>query len=117
LSQTNRKHKNYPRIENCVRRAAKIRSTTVEQQTSLLTTMEFLFLRPANVSSNRNAALHPCSLGPPCTSIIKLYVLSVSEYVTANVAAKPVTFLHKTNRGSTVLSHMCSCKTLTVTRK
>jgi len=45
----------------------------LEQQTSFLTTMEFLFLRPANFSSNRNAALHACSLRPPCTSIIKLY--------------------------------------------
>jgi len=43
----------------------------LEQQTSLLTTMEFIFLRQANLSSNRNAALHACSLGPPCTSIIK----------------------------------------------
>jgi len=32
----------------------------LEQQTSLLTTMEFLFLRPANLSSNRNAAPHVC---------------------------------------------------------
>jgi len=34
-------------------------------------------LRPANFSSNRNAALHACSLGAswPCTSIIKLYAV------------------------------------------
>jgi len=43
--------------------------------------------------------------------------LSVSEYVTANVTAKPVTFLHETNHGYTVVCHMCSCKILTVTRK
>ena len=48
----------------------------LEQKTSLLTTMDFLFLRPANFSSNHNAALHACSLGPPCTSIIKLYPVS-----------------------------------------
>jgi len=40
-------------------------------------------------------------------------MLSVSEYVTTNVTAKPVTFLHGTN-GCTVVSHMCSCNTLTV---
>jgi len=37
----------------------------LEQQTSLLTTIEFLSLWPANFSSDRNAALHACSLGPP----------------------------------------------------
>ena len=47
----------------------------LEQQTSLLTTKEFLFLRLAHFSSNHNAALHACSLGPPCTSIIKLYTV------------------------------------------
>jgi len=41
----------------------------------------------------------------------------VSEYVTTNVTAKPVTFLHGTNHGYTAVSHMCSCNTLTVTRK
>jgi len=45
------------------------------------------------------------------------YTLSVSEYVTANVTAKPVAFLYGTNHGCTVVSHMCSCNTLTVTRK
>jgi len=46
------------------------------------------------------------------------YTLSVSEYVTANVAAaKPVTFLYETNNGCTVVSLMCSCNTLTATRK
>jgi len=35
----------------------------LQQQVSLLATMEFLFLRPANLSSNRNAALHAWSLG------------------------------------------------------
>jgi len=45
------------------------------------------------------------------------YTLSVSEYVTTNVTAKPVVFLHETNHGCTVVSHVCSCNTLTVTRK
>jgi len=45
------------------------------------------------------------------------YTLSVSECVTTNVTAKPVTFLHGTNHGCTVVSHMCSCITFTVTRK
>jgi len=43
--------------------------------------------------------------------------MSVSEYVTTNVKAKPVKFLRETNNGCTVVSHMCSCNTLTVTRK
>jgi len=37
--------------------------------------------------------------------------------VTTNVTAKPVTFLHWTNHGCTMVSHMCSGNTLTVTRK
>jgi len=37
--------------------------------------------------------------------------------VTTNVTAKPVTFLHGTNYGCTVVSHMYSCITLTATRK
>ena len=45
------------------------------------------------------------------------YTLPVSEYVTTNVTAKPVTFLHETNNGCTVVSRMCSCNTLTVARK
>jgi len=45
------------------------------------------------------------------------YTLSVSEHVTNNVTAKPVTFLHGTNHGCTVVSHMGNCNTLTVTRK
>jgi len=32
-----------------------------------------------------------------------------SEYVTTNVTAKPVTFLHETNHCCTVVSHTCSC--------
>ena len=40
------------------------------------------------------------------------YTLSVSEYVTTNVTVKPVTFLHGTNHGCTVV-----CNTLTVSRK
>jgi len=39
--------------------------------------------------------------------------MSVSEYVTTNVKAKPVTFLYETNHGCTVVSHMCSCNTPT----
>jgi len=45
------------------------------------------------------------------------YTLSVSEYVTTNVNAQSVKFLRETNNGCTVVSHMCSCNTLTVTRK
>jgi len=38
--------------------------------------------------------------------------------MTTNVTAKPVTFLHGTNHDCTVVvSHMCSCNTLAVTRK
>jgi len=37
--------------------------------------------------------------------------------VTTNVTAKPVAFLHETNHGCTVVSHVCNCNTLTVTRK
>jgi len=44
-------------------------------------------------------------------------MLSVSEHVTANVRAKPITFLHGTNHAYTVVSHMCSCSTIIVTRK
>jgi len=43
--------------------------------------------------------------------------MSVSEYVTTNVNAKLVKFLHETNNDCTVVPHMCSCNTLTVTRK
>jgi len=42
---------------------------------------------------------------------------SVSEYVTTNVTAKPVTYLHEPNPCCAVVSHMCRCKTLTVSRK
>ena len=86
-----------------------------EQQTSLLTTMEFLFngtqifpqtaMRPFMLAVLDHRAL--ASLN---------YTLSVSEYVTTNVTAKPDTFLHETNHGCTVVSHMCSCNTPTVTR-
>jgi len=34
-----------------------------------------------------------------------------------NVTAKSVTFLYGTNHGCTVVAHMCSCDTLTVSRK
>jgi len=36
-------------------------------------------------------------------------MLSVSEYVKTNVTAKPVTLLHETTRGCTVVSRTCSC--------
>jgi len=36
-------------------------------------------------------------------------MLSVSEYVTTNVTAKPVTFLQETNHSCTVVYHTCSC--------
>jgi len=42
------------------------------------------------------------------------FTLSVSEYVTTNVTAKPDTFLREPNPCYTVVSHMCSCKTITV---
>jgi len=41
------------------------------------------------------------------------FTLSVSEYVTA----KPVTFLREPNPYCTVVSHMCSCKIIAVSRK
>jgi len=41
----------------------------LEQQTSLSIAMELLSLQPANVSSNRNAALHARSLGPPWPNV------------------------------------------------
>jgi len=48
----------------------------LEQQTCLLIAMEFLSLRPANFSSNRNVALHPRNLGPPWVNLlIKLFML------------------------------------------
>jgi len=43
--------------------------------------------------------------------------LSVSEYVTTNLTAKPVTFLRQPNSCCAVVSHMRNCKTLTVSRK
>jgi len=43
--------------------------------------------------------------------------MSVSEYATTNVKAKPVKFLHETNNGCTVVSRMYSSNTLAVTRK
>jgi len=58
-SQTNKKLKNYPKIQNCVRRAAKITSTRTASQS--LIAMGFSLL-PANFPSNRNVALHACSL-------------------------------------------------------
>jgi len=37
--------------------------------------------------------------------------------MTTKVTAKPVKFLHETNNDCTVVFHMCSCNTLSVTRK
>jgi len=45
------------------------------------------------------------------------FTLSVSEYVTTIVTAKAVAFLREPNPCCTVVSHMCSCKTITVSRK
>jgi len=45
------------------------------------------------------------------------FTLSVSEYVTNNVTAKPNTFIRELNPCYTVVFHMCSCKTITVSRK
>ena len=55
---------------------------------------------------------------PICTSIIKFYAVCFwirdsHRYITA----KPVTFLREPNPCCTVVSHMCSCKTVTVSRK
>jgi len=50
-------------IKNCVRRAEKIRSIRTANES--FNWMELLSLQPTNVSSNRNAALHARSLGPP----------------------------------------------------
>jgi len=46
-----------------------------------------------------------------------LFTNTSRHRINANVTAKPVTFLHGTNRGCTVVSHVCSCNTLTVTGK
>jgi len=45
------------------------------------------------------------------------FALSVSEYVRTNVTAKPDTFLHEPNPCYTVVFHMCSCKTIAVSKK
>jgi len=45
------------------------------------------------------------------------FTLSVSEYVTTNVTAKPDTFIREPNPCYTVVLHICSCKTITVSRK
>ena len=42
------------------------------------------------------------------------YTLSVSEYATTNVTAKPFTFLRKTNNGYTVVSHTWTNKQIMV---
>jgi len=42
------------------------------------------------------------------------FTLSVPEYVTANVTAKPDTFQRESNPCYTVVFHMCSCKTIIV---
>jgi len=43
--------------------------------------------------------------------------LSVSEYVKTNVTAKPDTFQREQAPCYIVVFHMCSCKTVTVSRK
>ena len=45
------------------------------------------------------------------------FTLSVSEYVTTNVKAKPDTFLREPNPCYTEVFHMCSCRTITVFKK
>jgi len=45
------------------------------------------------------------------------FTLSLSDYVTINVTAQPVTFLREPNPCCAVVSHMYSCKTTTVSRK
>jgi len=56
----------------------------LEQQTSLRIAMEFLSLRPANISANRNVALHARNLGPPCSSVMQhcnFWKLKKNSYV------------------------------------
>ena len=59
-SQTNRKLKNYLRIKIAL---------GVQQKFGLLEqdslAIEFFSLQPTNIPSNRNVALHACSIGPP----------------------------------------------------
>ena len=45
------------------------------------------------------------------------FALSVSEYVTTNVTAKPDTFLREPNPSYTVVFHMCSWKTIAISKK
>jgi len=88
----------------------------LEQQTSFLTKMEFLFCGTQIFPQTVMRPFMLAVLDHPALASLN-YTLSVSEYVTTNVTAQPVTFLHETNNGCTVVSHMCSCNTLTVARK
>jgi len=45
------------------------------------------------------------------------FAQSVFEYMTTNVTAKPDTFLREANPCYTVVFHMCSCKTIAVSKK
>jgi len=45
------------------------------------------------------------------------FALFISECVTTNVTAKPDTFLREPNPRHTVVFHMCSCKTIVVSKK
>jgi len=45
------------------------------------------------------------------------FALSVSEYVTTNVTAKPDTFPREPNPCYTVVFYMCSCETIAVSKK
>ena len=45
------------------------------------------------------------------------FALSVFEYVTTNLTAKADTFLREPNPCYAVVFHMCSCKTIAVSKK
>jgi len=64
----------------------------------------------------KRPGFQPQKYGMPIHTSVKV-TLSVSEYVTTNVTAKPVTFLRQPNPCCAVVSYMCTCKTLTVSRK
>ena len=49
--------------------------------------------------------------------MLMYFAPSVSEYVTTNVTAKPDAFLREPNPCYTVVFHMCSCKTISVSKK
>jgi len=60
--------------------------------------MEFLSLRPANFSLNRNVALHARSLGPPWPKLFG--VMRVQPLRRANVSCKVLLFV-------LVVFHLC----------